>query len=143
MKIKKNLNIALLIIGISIVILGTVLFFTVPGEVKESFIEMHAHGYAVRNGEWGDRSGSSFGPGRFDHTWNRTHGGFWFLPVLIFIFILFFVLRKRGTINYSKHRRDRYMKNPLEILRSSYAEGRMTREEYLERKKILEQEEEL
>ncbi len=139
----NQLNLALLIIGLSIVILGAVLFFTVPAELKESFIGMHANGYAVENGEWGFRSGSSFDPGRFDHNWSRSHGGFWFLPLLIFILIPVFMFRKKAGDNYLGHKRYGYMKNPIDILRQAYAEGRMTKEEYLERKKILEQEEEI
>lgn len=141
---KKNyINIALLIVGLSIIILGIVLFFTIPSELKESFTEIHSNGYKVVNGEWGFRSGRDVGFGRYNHGWNRFHGGFMFVPLLILIFIPVFIFRKRGPFNYSGHGRDEFMKDPVDILRSNYAEGRITREEYLERKKILEKEEEI
>lgn len=138
---KKNyLNIALLIIGLSIVILGAVLFFTIPAELKESFAEMHANGYKIEKGEWGIGSGRGMVHGRYGHTWNRHHGGFLCIPLLILLIIPVFLLRKRGPFNYSRHG---FMKDSRDILRTSYAEGRINREEYLERKKIFEQEKEV
>ncbi|MCK5201650.1 MAG: SHOCT domain-containing protein [Spirochaetales bacterium] len=134
---KNHLNTALLIIGISIVILGAVLFFTVPAEIKDSFREMHANSFVLKNGEW------HFGPGRDSFPVAHGHGGIWVFPLIILTLILVTVIGRRSASNFFGHRRPGYMKNPMDTLRSSYADGSITREEYLERKKVFEQEKEV
>lgn len=141
---KKNyLNLALLIIGASILILGAVLFLTVPAEIKDSFREMHINKFSLENGEWNDRFGSGVFPGTFDPAWKRSHGGIWVFPLAILVLVLIISIGRRVSSNYFGHRRHGFMENPINILRRSYADGRMTREEYLEKKTILEQEKEV
>ncbi len=138
MRKKNNLNIVLLIVGISILVLGTVLLFTVPPELKSGFFEMHDNAWG--NKEWGFGSGHGSFPGSYEHSWNKTHGmGIWFVPLVVIVLFLFFGIGKRSGRYFPGHGS---VSNPLDILRRSYAEGRMSREEYLEKKSVLEDEKE-
>ena len=61
-------------------------------------------------------------------------------PILVLVLVT--GIRRRSSYFFG-HRRPGYMKNPMDTLRRSYADGQMTREEYLERKKVFEQEKEV
>lgn len=140
---KKNyLNMALLIIGISIVILGAVLYFTVPVEIKDSFKEIHINSYALENEKWNFLSGRGAFPGYHDFAFTGFHGGIWFFPLAILVLVLVIGIRKRAGSHYLGHSQHGYAGSPMDILHRSYANGKMTRAEYLERKNILEQEKE-
>jgi uncharacterized membrane protein len=138
---KKNyLNIALLIIGLSILLLGTVLFFTVPAELKDRFLEKQNNKYEWENKEWGFGHGSGSFAEAYNHSWNKRHGGGnWFIPLAVLGVFLIIVIGKRLGRHHFGHGGHGRVNNPMDILRKSYANGRISREEYLEKKTVLEE----
>ena len=97
----------------------------------------------MENGELNFRSERGPFPGSHHLAWKRSHGGIWVFPLAILILVLVFSIRKISGSYYFGHKLHGSSENPIEILRRSYADGRMTREEYLERKNILEERKEV
>ena len=68
--------------------------------------------------------------------------GFVFFLIAVPVFILIIGrFSRRGSFRNGKHCSPvhGFTESPMDILRRTYAEGRMTKEEYLERKKTLEE----
>lgn len=65
------------------------------------------------------------------HFWGM-HWLWWCIFLLIILFILFFPWPAKNRANQEE--------TPLEILRKRYAKGEINKEEYEERKKVLENE---
>lgn len=61
---------------------------------------------------------------------------FWWLVPFIVIVIIVLLVRKPQSTNYH---RDISRETPLEILKKRYAKGEISKEEYLEAKKTLEE----
>ena len=138
MKKRNYLNFALLIIGISILILGTVLFFTAPEEMKDSFKKMHISRYIIENGERHYQFGRDTFPGHNTPAWKGSNGRILILPMFVLVLVLIIGIGKIVAGNFFLHKRSGYRESPENILRRSYADGRITREEYLDRKNNLE-----
>ncbi len=102
---KNKLNMALLIIGISMVILGVILYFTVP----------------LERGEWTSPLDRGYFTGVHGFDRYRSPGGIWFFPLVIIGLILIIGFRKRHGSYYSRPGRHFNEGNPMNILRRSYA----------------------
>lgn len=68
------------------------------------------------------------------NNWNMPGMG-WIFWIILIGLVIWFVFH---NIAYSKNRRGS-LETPLEILKRRYAEGEITKEEYEEKKKVIEQ----
>jgi hypothetical protein len=139
---KKNnhLNLALIITGLSILVLGAVLVFTLPQEIRDGFWEKHTDRFTIGSEEWNDNLGKDTFRSFEDFHGRKPHGAIGFFLLLLAVPILFFGFREIGKGGLFRHGRYSSNESSIDILRRSYAEGRMTREEYLKRKKTFEEE---
>ena len=125
-KMKSRLNTALILIGLSAVVIAVVLFLTIPEDAKAQFLEYHSHFAKGPDGE----IAPPFFHGRVHH----RHGGILFI-VLIALIAAGIMHRKAA---FHKFHRQWNGGSAMDILRKEYATGDISKEEYLARKSVLE-----
>ena len=140
---KNRLNLAILIIGISIIVLGGVMLLTLPDGLKENFNGFHGNRFSMEKGDWSNKFNGNSSDGYYNHMGSRSHGGIWILPSIIIVVLIAVGFRKKSNRHFHGHGGHECQEKPVDVLRRSYAAGRMTRYEYLERKSTLENDEEV
>jgi len=141
---RRGLTIALIVLGVAIVALGAVLVFTGSGAAAG-----YGGGWAFGRGHMDGYRGLA-NRGRY---LGYGHFGFPWLPILGFV-ILFVVLAKAGrrhhffSMHDHGHRhgfgRDENHgadESAIEVLRKEFAEGRISMEDFVARKKVLDEDE--
>ena len=129
---KKALTWAIVALGIAMVVLGGVLVATFPW----------SQGAAQFGHFWGQgrgmAPGSGYGPWGYPHGWGFFHGphffggGLFFIALLILVIIL--ATRRR---RFYRHYGPEVRLDAEEILRQSFAEGKINEEEYKSRLSAL------
>ena len=139
---KKNnhLNLALIITGLSILVLGAVLVFTLPQEIRDGFWGKHIDRFSIGSEEWKDNFGKDSLRSFEGFHGRKPHSAIGFFLLLLAAPVLFIGFREIVKGGLFRHGRYSSNESSIDILRRSYAEGRMTREEYLKRKETLEEE---
>ena len=137
---NNHLNLALIITGLSILVLGAVLAFTLPQEIRDGFLEKHIDRFTIGSEKWNDNFGKDSFRSFEDFHDRKPHGAIGFFLLLLAAPVLFIGFREIGKGGLFRNGKYSSNESSIDILRRSYAEGRMTREDYLKRKKTLEEE---
>lgn len=144
MKKLKPLTWALIITGIFVAVLGVTLYLTIPQEIKAGIADWT---YGFHRGMWNRelaQGGLMQGPRAFA-TRNNGIGGFLFVLFIVFIPLVVFAVRRRhmrGMFMRAHMEESQCSADPLDRLRTLYAEGSITTEEYERRKAVLEEDSE-
>jgi uncharacterized membrane protein len=139
MEKRRGLTIALIVLGVAIVALGAVLVFTGSGGGAG-----YGGGWAFGRGHMDGYRGLANG-GRY---MGYGHFGFPWLPI-VGLAVLFAIVARAGRRHhlFSMHRHGLRQtefhgadESAIEVLRREFAEGRISMEDFVARRKVLEEE---